>query len=243
MLITMKRIGILLFLSICFILFQNCSGAHPKIPPHGLDVPFHDGHGEKNQCMQIAMQSVIQYFLNEVYTLDELDKVTGRQKGKWTAVSQGVLGLYELGLKAEAYCASDEPDFRVRYGRDAEKIIKNLDVAVANAYSEKAVENHLIQVKKLRFEDIEKDIEEGCVPIMIVDLNVLLDGASRSYNGHSVVVTGFDEEYVYYHEPGYFLFPSTPHKRVPKKLFLKAWNANGTDNCVIIVCGKREKPG
>ena len=193
--------------------------------------------------MQIAMQSVIQYFLNEVYTLDELDKVTGRRKGKWTAVSQGVLGLYQLGLKAEAYCASDEPDLRVRYGKDAEKIIKNLDMAVAEEYSEKAVENNLIQVKRLRFDEIEKDIEEGYVPIMVIDLNVILDGKSRSYNGHSVVVTGFDEKYVYYHEPGYFLSGPRAHKRVPKKLFLKAWNANGTDNCVIIVYGKRENPG
>jgi len=193
--------------------------------------------------MQIAMKSVIEYILNEVYTLDELDNVTGRKKGKWTTVSQGVFGLYKLGLKVEAYCAADEPDLRARYGKDAEKIIKNLDMAVVYEYSEKAAKSNLIKVKRLPFYEVEKYIEKGYVPIMIVDLNVLLNGESWSYNGHSVVVTGFDEDYIYYHEPSHLVFWSKSHKKVPKELFIKAWNANGTDNCVIIVYGKREKTG
>ena len=188
-------------------------------------------------------ESVIEYFLDEVYTFDELDNVTGRKKGKWTSVSQGVFGLYTLGLEVEAYCAEDEPDFRARWGKDAENIIKNLDMAVVNEYSEKAAKSDLIKVRKLPFNKIEKYIEEGYVPIMIVDLDVLLNGESRSYNGHIVVVTGFDEDYIYYHNPGNSAVWSKPHKKVPKKLFIKAWNANGTDNCVIIVYGKREQTG
>ena len=116
-------------------------------------------------------------------------------------------------------------------------------MAVVNEYSEKAAKSDLIKVRKLPFNKIEKYIEEGYVPIMTVDLNVLLNGESWSYNGHIVVVTGFDEDYIYYHNPGNSAVWSKPHKKVPKKLFIKAWNANGTDNCVIIVYGKREQTG
>ena len=212
-LFTMKKMGILIFLLMCSSL--GCSGAHPKIPPNGLNVPFPDSYGDKNQCMQIAMKSVTEYFLDEVYTFDELDNVTGRKKGKWTSVSQGVFGLYTLGLEVEAYCAEDEPNFRARWGKDAENIIKNLDMAVVNEYSEKAAKSDLIKVRKLPFNKIEKYIEEGYVPIMIVDLNVLLNGESRSYNGHIVVVTGFDEDYIYYHESSNFAVWPKPHKKVP----------------------------
>jgi len=184
---------------------------------------------------------VSEYFLNEVYTLDELDIVTGRKKGKWTAVSQGVYGLHELGLRVEAYCAEDEPDFQLRYGRNAEKILNAMDMDTAREYSEKALKHRLIKTKRLQFQEVEEYIKVGYVPIMIADLNVLLHGESRSYSGHSVVVTGFDEEYIYYHEPSPSTLWPEPHKKIPKELFIKAWNANGTDNCVIIVFGRREK--
>ncbi|MFC1579994.1 C39 family peptidase [Thermodesulfobacteriota bacterium] len=239
--ITIRKTGILLFLLLCSGVVQCCSDTHQAIPPNGLDVPFHDTYSDKNQCMQVAMKSVIEYFLDEVYTVDELDSVTGRKRGKWTSVSQGVFGLYELGLEVEAYCAEKEPDFRARWGRDAEKIVKNLDMAVVNEYSEKAVNSGLMKGEKLPFNKIEKHIEAGHVLIMIVDLNVLLNGESRSYNGHSVVVTGFDEDYIFYHEPSNSAIWPKPHRKVSKELFIEAWDANGTDNCVIIVFGKREK--
>jgi hypothetical protein len=216
---------------------------HQKTPPNVLDVPFYVGYEDENQCMQIAMKSVTQYFLNELYTLDELDCITGRKKGKWTSVSQGTFGLHELGLEVEAFCQAGDRDIRIRYGKDAEKIIENLDLAVVNEYSKKAENNDLIKAERLPFRRIEKFIEEGYVPIMIVDLNVLRYGKSLSYNGHSVVVTGFDADSIYYHDPSMLALWSRPHKKVPKELFIKAWDANGTDNCVIIVFGKKDKAG
>lgn len=53
-----------------------------------------------------------------------------------------------------------------------------------------------------------------------------------------LILEGFDSKSIYYHESG----PGdpTPNKKVSKKAFIKAWNANGTDNDVVLVYGKRK---
>ena len=52
-----------------------------------------------------------------------------------------------------------------------------------------------------------------------------------------MIVTGFDEKSVFYHESG--PGPQTsPNRKVSKKSFIKAWNAKGTDNDCVVVYGK-----
>ena len=71
---------------------------------------------------------------------------------------------------------------------------------------------------------------------MTFDNNVI-SGKKGQYQGHFVAITGFDDKYVCYHESG----PNhpEPNKRVLKETFIEAWNANGTDNDVVIVFSKR----
>ncbi len=208
-----------------------------------LPVPFYENKGDGNQCMQVAMKSVLKYFLDKDFSLDELDRLSDRKNGFWTSTPQVANVLYELGLKVIYYSSSDlnfflrgESFFREHFGRDAEKILKFVDFPVVSFHVKKLLKYDIFERKKLSFNEIEFHIEQGHVPLMLFDYNKLV-GKEGFYQGHFVVVTGFDDQYIFYHESG----PKDPepNKKVLKSVFIDAWNANGTDNDVVIVYGKR----
>lgn len=208
-----------------------------------LDVPFYENTGDGNQCMQVAMKSVLKHFLGKDYSLKALDKLTGRKKGYWTWTSQIAAVLYDLGLDLKFYSKTDLKPFlkgeafiRKRFGKDAYKILKFTDLPAVTKSIKKSKKYGIFKKRKLSFEEVEFGIEQGYVPLMLIDWNKIA-GRRDLYQGHFVVVTGFDEKHVYYHESG----PKNPqqHRKVSKATFVKAWNANGTDNDAVIVFGKR----
>ena len=210
-----------------------------------LQIPFFENSGDGNQCLQVAMKSVIKYFLDKDISLSELDKMTERKEGKWTWTSQIVTVLYDLGLDVMYYSKGElesfvggEPYIRKVFGEKAEIMIKNSDIPVMIDSIKKVMKYKLFQRKNMTFKEIEEHIIKGHVPMLMIDHNILA-GKGGEYQGHFVIVTGFDKENVYYHESG----PKNPkpNKKVSKKKFIDAWNALGTDNDTVIVFGKRFK--
>ena len=208
-----------------------------------LSVPFYENKGDGNQCMQVAMKSVLKHFLNKDFSLEELDKLTGRKTGLWTWTSQGVKVLCDLELEVKYYSKSDLEPFlegeqfvRKHFGKDAEKILKFTDLPVVLESIKKLLKYNIFEKRKLPFGEVESHIKQGHVPLMLIDHSKLI-GKEGLYQGHFVVVTGFDDQNVFYHESG----PKNPeaNKKVLKSIFIEAWNANGTDNDVVIVYGKR----
>jgi hypothetical protein len=209
-----------------------------------LDIPFYKNEGDGNQCMQVAMQSVIKHFLNKEYSREELDKLTGRKPNLWTWTPQVVPVLYDIGLNLRFYSKTDlkpllegEIFIKEHFGKDADKILKFTDVTVLVESVKKLLEYDLFERKILSPEEIELHIEKCHALIFIIDNNKITD-AEKLYQGHYVVMTGFDEENVFYHDSG----PVNPEadKKIPKTTFMEAWNANGTDNDVIVIHGKRD---
>ncbi|MBI2658376.1 hypothetical protein HYX08_06825 [Candidatus Woesearchaeota archaeon] len=209
-----------------------------------LDVPFYENKLEGNQCMQASMKSVLKHFLDKEFSLQELDRLTGRKKGFWTWTSQIVTVLHDLGLDLKYYSKTDlgpflegEPFIRKHFGKDADKILKFTDLPEVMKSIKKLKKYGVFEKKRLSFDDIANYIKQQHVPLMLIDWNKIA-GIKGSFQGHLVVVTGFDEENVFYHESG----PRNPapDKQVSKKIFMEAWNANGTDNDVVIVFGKRK---
>lgn len=206
-----------------------------------VEVPFYKN--TENACMQVAMQCVLKHFLNKEYSIQELDKITKRKEGLWTWTSQAVSALYNLGLDIKFYGKTDlelflkgEEFIREQLGDDAEKVLKFSDMPVVIESIKTLIDSKLFEKRVLNFDEIEKHLKEGTIPIMLIDNNKIL-GKEDFYQGHFVIVTGFDEQNIFYHDSG----PKNPepNKKVPKDTFLKAWNANGTDNDLILVFGKR----
>ena len=71
--------------------------------------------------------------------------------------------------------------------------------------------------------------------MVLIDWNKVT-GTMAPYQGHFGVLTGFDKDNVHFHNSGP---ANAPDMRIRKETFMDAWNANGTDNDVLIVYGKR----
>lgn len=209
-----------------------------------LKIPFYENCGDGNQCMQVAMKIVLKHFLNKDYDLEELDNLTNRKENLWTYTPQIVSVLHDLGLDLKFYSKENlehylegEEFIRKHYGQDAEKILKFTDVPTVIKATEKLLKYNVFENKILSLKDIEENIINGNVPMILLDYNKITR-IKGLYQGHFVVVTGFDDEFIYFHESG----PKNAehNKKVKKKYFEEAINANGTDNDCVIVFGKRQ---
>ena len=102
-----------------------------------LNIPLYENDADGNRCLQACVGMVAEYFTGEKYSLDELDKLTGRKDGKWTYTAQGVVALHDLGFKAVYYSAHDaslyvqgEKYIRKTFGKNAERILHYTDLPV-----------------------------------------------------------------------------------------------------------------
>ena len=208
-----------------------------------LKIPFYKNDGNGNQCMQVAMKCVLKYFLDKDFPLEELDKLTSRKENLWTYTSQIVSVLHDFGLDLKFYSKEElepflegEPFIRKHFGKDADKILKFTDVLTVVKATEKLLNYDIFEKRILSLNDIQEHIKQGHIPMVLIDYNKIIR-KNDFYQGHFVVVTGFDEKHIYFHESG----PTNaePNKKVKKEFFEEAINANGTDNDCVIVYGKR----
>ncbi|EKE06802.1 MAG: hypothetical protein ACD_18C00275G0001 [uncultured bacterium] len=209
-----------------------------------LKVPFYKNTGDENQCMQVAMKCVLKYFLDKDVSLQELDKLTGRKENFWTATPQIVSVLYDFGLDLKFYSKEKLEPFlegetfiRKHFGVDADKILKFTDLPIVIKSVKKLLSYDLFENKILSIADIQEHLKNGNVPMVLLDHNKIID-KNDYYQGHFVVITGFDKDNIYFHETDQD--NTEPNKKVRKEIFEKAFNANGTDNDCVIVYGKRK---
>lgn len=208
-----------------------------------IPVPFYENSGDGSQCMQVAMQCVLKYFLDKDISLDLLDTLTHREKDMRTWTSQIVTVLYDLWLDLRYFSKEDirpflewEPFIRRHFAADADKILQYTDVPVLVESVDHLMKYDIFEKRCVDREEIQDHIDEWHIPLMLIDYNYL-SGAEWAYQWHFVVVTWYDEEHILYHES----WPKNPeaNKKIAKKLFIDAWNANGTDNDLVVVYGKR----
>ena len=208
-----------------------------------LHVPFYaNTFGDGKQCFQVAMQSVIKYFLHRDVPVEYLDSVTGRTAGHQTWTPQIVPALHDLGLKVHYYTKTDpkqlldgEKFIRSHYGRDAKKIISLTDIPVLVASAKKLIRYGIYEVKVPTALEIHRHIIDGHLILALLDWNKVKPQDSF-YKGHMGVVTGFDANSFYFHHSG--ASDPTPNLQIRNDIFMSAWNANGTDNDLVVVYGK-----
>jgi len=91
-------------------------------------------------------------------------------------------------------------------------------------------------MKVLDENDIKSHIKDNHLPLILIDWNKIT-GKTGFYQGHMGVLTGFDNDNFFFHQSG----PANPQPNmpIPKGKLMEAWNANETDNDIVIVYGKR----
>lgn len=208
------------------------------------DVPFYAmPENDPGHCYQVAMRVVLEYFLHKPFSLDELDRLTGRKDDFWTWGAQVVSALDRLGLNVKYYSSVDIAPFlegesfiRRAYPNVAEKAIQKTDMPVMISATRHALEKKLFEIKKCSMADLEEHLRKGHLIIVNLDMYVLYR-IKGNYGGHSLVLVGFDADNVYLHESNFTR--NAAYKKVPKADFEAARAAEGIDFDVIIVEGKR----
>jgi hypothetical protein len=208
-----------------------------------LSIPFFENNSDGSQCMQVTMKSVIKYFLDEDISLAVLDEQTGRRDNLWTRTSQGVIALHELGLHVRFFSNTDirpflwgEAYIKDHYGEDAQSILSSTDIPALISSINSLLTHDIFEQKMLWIAALEDAVKQGHVPIVLIDANKI-NWNKNWFQGHYVIVTWFDDDHIFYHDS----WPkhAEPHKKTAKIKFLEAMQANGTDNDVILVYGKR----
>lgn len=211
-----------------------------------LNIPFFVNSRDGKACMQVSLLSAIKFFDPKTsMNLAKLDELTGRREGQQTWTQQGVAAIAKLGFVLKYYSGEPlepalrgEDYIRAKYAGDEARINSILSQSNMNAVIESTkylLDKDIFEEKILTIEEIEQHVKNGHVIIILLDWNIV-KGKKGSYQGHFVIVTGFDENKFYVHNSG----PEKPeeNREIQKDIFLKAWNAKGTDNDLIVIFGK-----
>ena len=213
-----------------------------------LSVPYYESKGDPNRCFEASMKSVLKYFTpNSDCSLEQLDEMVGRKPGMWTYTHQIVPVLHKLGLNVRFYSRDTIERYTTKrrllgllknsYDKKSLSfVLQHTDVETVVAKAVECQRYTLFEAKRLRFNEIERHIDMGHIPMVLLDWHTL-ESIRGPYQGHFVVMTGYDSDNVYYHENSESM--PVPNRKVPKVRFAKAWDNVRTGNDVVIALGTR----
>jgi hypothetical protein len=173
---------------------------------------------------------VLKYFFPEKdFTYEELDKISDKQRDKWSWLGAAAIQLKKMGLKTKAYSNFDYNEFvkngddyiRKKYSKEvAEKTIKNTIIESEIENAKEMLKENIYELKEMSFKDIEKLFGENYVMILLVNSEMMNE--RPGFEGHFVVITGIDHSNVYVNDPS--RIDGSPNKKVEKDLFIKSWD-------------------
>lgn len=180
----------------------------------------------KNDCGPTALRIVSSYLGKEV-TSDALYSLANIKTGEgfWTI---------DLGIVAK------------KLGFDCSVYTKNLGVVSENlelyksmtTANEKEVNEKFVNAKKIglacyekqfSLEEIILKISREELIISLIDWNIIEPKKDRKYQGHFVVLSGYDDKNIYFLDP----FKGT-EENITKELYDLARKSNGTDEDLLI---------
>ena len=205
-----------------------------------LEIPFYKNDENGVQCLQVCMKSILKYLLDKDFSLEELDSLTYRKENYWTWTHQILKPLHELGLHVTYYSKGDLQDvlrgeefIKEEFKEHAQTILQHTDIEAVVRSAKEALKLNLCQKQETTLKQLEEYLLQKYAVFVLVDANVLYQRNNTNFQGHFIMLTGFDEENIYYHESG----PNNPkpNSKVSKEIFEQAFSALGTDrDCVVV---------
>lgn len=173
-----------------------------------LDVPF--VQNPDNRCVPATIGMVLAYFCPDIhYSMDDLDALTGYTHGQGTWQTKSMISMAELGFQAkwiedfDHIQFSRSPESYLSSILDEESLkwqIEHTDLPVeAKRITSYLTSGHTIEQRKGTKEDIKELIDDGWLVRLEVNANTLAD--KPGYDGHSILVIGYDDENVTIHNP------------------------------------------
>ena len=208
-----------------------------------LPFPFYSNDGDGNQCFQACIRSVLNYYELPDKSLDELDALSGREPNGWTWSTQVVHALDELGVKNTLYTAGEISEgldvknyLEELFGEHAEKYIKLTNIESVQTSTQWVISNERYEKRTVSKEEIREWLDEKQPVIALLDWNKVTD-REGGYQGHAVVITGYDENHFFVHHNG----PrnAQAHLPIPYEKFFEA-QTPATDHDLIRVQGTNQ---
>ena len=195
-----------------------------------LDVPyFADDTEDETHCVQAVFKMVLKHFMpDKEFSWKELDVMTGKQEGKGTWLMRGLVNLTKIGFDIVDI---ERFDYQRVYKEGEKYIWKALPIPIADWYINKSnllqekeqippfLEKVEVQSRDAMFSDIEQLMDDGY--LVAVEINSGLLNNEDTFAAHLVLLVGYDEDNIYFHDPD----PDYgADRKVSKELFKKAWS-------------------
>lgn len=196
-------------------------------------VPFIENPDDR--CVVAVIGMVLAHFMPErKFTMPELEKLVGYQKGRGTWKALSMLNLAKLGLQVhwiedfdhEQFVANPKKYLRTILDDEAyEWQVTHGDLGQEAERIKQYMQSGLpLEKRKATNEDIRHFIDDGWLVHLEVNARPL--SGKDGYEGHSILVIGYDDKGVTSHNPD-GESGNKPNQKVSWELLDKAWKEFG----------------
>lgn len=200
-----------------------------------LDVPFYKSVNDTD-CGPLGLKMALAY-LGEDYSFEKLSEEE-RQLDTGLVWTLGIVRAAKcLGFPVKMYSVTnfshqeDDLEYYKKYANDEGMLLlKELD----NETKKLGV---FVEEKNMSLDELLDFVSDSSIPIVLINWYIL--AKKEGFSGHFVPITGYDDEFVYIHNPG--LASPQAYMPVKRDIFLKAWESKGTDKDTVIVYRKPQK--
>lgn len=209
-------------------------------------IPFYSNTPDDTHCFQASLRMILKYFLPErEFTWKQLEKMTAKKPDLWTWQLAGILWMQENGFDVRNREVFDYhrfihegDEYLLReFGKEVGSAqIKNSDIKQERSLSKKFVQSVAIEKEVPAIADMQRLFQEGF--LMIININSSVLNKKPGYTGHSVVITGFSESTITFHDPG---LPPMPNRSVPTALFETAWGYQNENAKTLVAFRPKKK--
>jgi hypothetical protein len=173
------------------------------------------------------MKMVYEYFKPEdIRSFDEWDTISAKVEGLWTWPMAALIWMStDLEIVAievfdyERFAKQGDEYLREFLGTEvAKRWTEMSDTAQAQKFAQKFLHTIRIETRVPSVEDITTLLDQGYLVACAINSCIL--AGRKGYDGHLVVVKGYNDEHLIVHDPG---LPARQDWGVTKTLFQKAW--------------------
>lgn len=199
-----------------------------------LEVPYLRQTTPLN-CAPAALGMILHYFGDES-SLEDLEKKMDIEDGKGISTIKIADVSAQLGYRTEFFSkhilfneANLQHKFYQNYG--------DMDVSQSERTIKEAISRGVkVEEKTLPLEDLLSIISPNCVPIVLLDWNIVKGTPDKGYQGHFVPIVGYDDTNVLVHCPE--MKEDRSFVPISRTIFDEARKASGTDEDLIIIYRK-----